>query len=167
MGALETYRYKSSGKEAKEEAEDVRKEDEKEEETGKRRLRSGRLYKISVDKISGKSEAETEVAYWRKDKIYKRETTNEERPILIARTATVKEFLVEHDPTPTKEPFANSDREKARRNMQEAEERRYIRNKTSTFSSEVQGTIIVRMKRQQEEKPGSRVKFKEIIVHFY
>jgi ribosomal protein L14 len=51
--------------------------------------------------------------------------------------------------------------------MQEAEERRYIRNKTSTFSSEVQGTIIVRMKRQQEEKPGSRVKFKEIIVHFY
>jgi hypothetical protein len=167
MGALDTYRYKSSGKEAKDEAEDARKEDEKEDDRGKRRLRSGRLYKISVDKLSRKSEAETEVAYWRKDKIYKRETTNEERPILIARTATVKEFLVEHDPTPTKEPFANSDREKARRNMQEAEERRYIRNKTSTFSSEVQGTIIVRMKRQQEEKPGSRVKFKEIIVHFY
>jgi hypothetical protein len=92
---------------------------------------------------------------------------NMELPIIIARTATENEFLFKHDSKPTKEPFEDGDREKAKRNMQEAEERRYIRNKTSTFSSEVQGTMIVRMKGQQEKKPGSRVKFKEIIVHFY
>ncbi len=78
MGALETYRYKSSGKGGKDETDAVRKEDEKEDETGKRRLRSGRLYKVSVDKLSRKSEAETEVAYWRKDKIYKRDTRNDQ-----------------------------------------------------------------------------------------
>ncbi len=49
----------------------------------------------------------------------------------------------------------------------EVERRKYKWNKTSRFSSEKEGTMIVRMKRTGNEKPGSRVKFKEIIIHFY
>jgi hypothetical protein len=29
------------------------------------------------------------------------------------------------------------------------------------------GTMIVRMKRTGNERPGARVKFKEILIHFY
>jgi hypothetical protein len=49
----------------------------------------------------------------------------------------------------------------------EVERRRYKWNKTSRFSSEKEGTMIMRMKRTWNEKPGGRVKFKEIIIHFY
>jgi hypothetical protein len=71
MGALDTYRYKSVGKGDKDEPDGTSKDGKNEDENGKRTLRSGRLYRISVDKIGGKSEAETEVAFWRNDKIYK------------------------------------------------------------------------------------------------
>ena len=163
MGAIDTYRYKRTDKADETETTD----NEVENENGKRRLRSGRLYTLSVDKLSRNSAEVTEVAYWRSDKVYKREARDTNHPILIARSATKKEFLFENDHVSTREPFENSNAESVRLGMKRAEENRYNRNKVSTFSSEVQGTMIIRMKRQQNEEPGKRVKFKEIIVHFY
>jgi hypothetical protein len=45
---------------------------------------------------------------------------------------------------------------------------RYNAKEKSSFSSETEGTIIVRIKEDNyRDSPGKRVKFKEILIHFY
>jgi hypothetical protein len=41
------------------------------------------------------------------------------------------------------------------------------RKRLAHFSSASEGTMIIRFRRNGNEKPGTRVKFKEILIHFF
>jgi hypothetical protein len=163
--ALDKYRYKGHG-EGEERKPDEKGIETEEAESG-RRLRSGRLYNIKTEGISGKTQREVERAYWRKDRIYKRGECNNERSILIPHSAHEREIRFERDYEQYTEPFEHKSRTESKRALDRVERRKYERNKTSKFSSFEEGTMIIRMKRTEREKPGTRVKFKEITVHFY
>ncbi len=44
---------------------------------------------------------------------------------------------------------------------------KYYSDKKCSFSSAEEGTMIIRMKKTYQERPGKRVKFKEVVIHFY
>jgi hypothetical protein len=167
---LETYRYRkgSTHGEAEqdksaEKSEKVEADNETQESGNKRMLRSGRLYNIGISNLGHKIRKETERAYWRTEKLYSRDKTQLATPILIYHSASEREFDFEtkyNYKEERKEPAHNAE-------YMYTERRKYDKYKSSSFSSDTAGTMVIRLKRENNERPGKRVKFKEAIIHFY
>jgi dUTPase len=160
---LDKYRYKKgtgTGEEEQTTGESNNRENN-------RKLRSGRLYNVNVEILSENTAKEAEVAYWREERVYKREQGITLRSILIAHSAAEREIKWERDLEEKHEIVGTKNAQEFTEHSDEVEKRKYKRNNTSRFSSEKEGTMIVRMKRTGNERPGARVKFKEIIIHFY
>jgi hypothetical protein len=160
---LDTYKYKKGEKES----ETINKEKENEEENGNtRKLRSGRLYLFEIGKLGERTEKIAKYAFWRKDRIIKREEHGK-KPILINIPPIKKEFGNEgiiRKQESGKEISMNS----IRGNFTTTERLKYNAKKRSSFSSETEGTMIVRIKDENYgDSPGKRVKFKELLIHFY
>jgi hypothetical protein len=129
-----------------------------------RKLRSGRLYLMEIGKLGERTGKITKNAFWRKDRIIRKEEHGE-KPILINIPQIKKEFGNEGiKKQENKDISINS----IRRSYTKTEKMRYNAKKKSSFSSETEGTIIVRIKEDNyRDSPGKRVKFKEILIHFY
>ncbi len=140
--------------------------DEEDKQT-RRALRSGKLFNIGLSELSGRTAGEAEEIYWRAEKVLRRERINPETPILIGHSAAEREFDFEREQEIHSFSGKKEKGENFRRKADQSEWKKYRLNKTSSFSAESEGTMIIRMKRSGHEKPGSRVKFKEILVHFY
>jgi hypothetical protein len=165
---LDKYRYKKGpGTGEEEQTTGDKHNDESNNRDNKRKLRSGRLYNVNVEILSENTAKEAEVAYWRDERVYKREQGITLRSILIAHSAAEREIKWERDLEEKYEIVGTKNAQEFTEHSDEVEKRKYKRNKTSRFSSEKEGTMIVRMKRTGNERPGARVKFKEIIIHFY
>jgi hypothetical protein len=142
-------------------------DNEEEDKDTRRTLRSGKLFNIGLSELSGRTAGEAETVYWRAEKMLRREKINQEIPILIGHSAAEREFDFEREQEINSFGRRKEKGENFRRKADQSEWEKYKINKTSSFSSEYEGTMIIRMKKTGHEKPGSRVKFKEIIVHFY
>jgi hypothetical protein len=163
MKTLDTYRYKKGEKES----ETINKEKENEGEKGNtRKLRSGRLYLLEIGKLGERTEKIAKHAFWRKDRIIKREEHGK-KPILINIPPIKKEFGNEGI-TRKQESGKEISMNSIRGNFTTTEKLKYNAKKRSSFSSETEGTMIVRIKDENYgDSPGKRVKFKELLIHFY
>jgi hypothetical protein len=157
---LDTYRYKKGEREP----EGPNKEKMEEEKGHTRKLRSGRLYLMEIGKLGERTGKIAKNAFWRNDRIIKKEEHGK-KPILINIPQIKKEFGNEGiKQQENKDISINS----IRRSYTKTEKLRYNAKKKSSFSSETEGTIIVRIKEDNyRDSPGKRVKFKEILIHFY
>jgi hypothetical protein len=142
-------------------------DNKEEEEQTRRTLRSGKLFNIGFSDLSGRTAGEAEAVYWRAEKMLRRERINPETPILIGHSASEREFDFEREQEINSIGRRREKGESFRRKADQSEWEKYKINKTSSFSAGSEGTMIIRMKKAGHERPGSRVKFKEIIVHFY
>jgi hypothetical protein len=121
---------------------------------------------MKIETVGERITGEAETVYWRQERIYNRSKTDY-RPIIIAHSASDRELPYDRGDLEKRE-IVNKEREKEfKRHMDEVERRQYKRKKTSTFSSVSEGTMIIRFRRNGNEKPGTRVKFKEIVIHFF
>jgi hypothetical protein len=121
---------------------------------------------LEIGKLGERTEKIAKHAFWRKDRIIKREEHGK-KPILIHIQPIKKEFGNEgiiRKQESGKEISMNS----IRGNYTTTEKLKYNAKKRSSFSSETEGTMIVRIKDEDyRNSPGKRVKFKEILIHFY
>ena len=159
---LDKYRYKSSGTPRQENTEETKAE----EQEPSRRLRSGKLYHVTADRIGERVRKDAENAYWRKDKVYSIGRNNKRESIMIMHNSYSREILYEREYEKIRQPFEKQDTTDIKRQSDKMEKRKYNKNRTSSFSSADKGTMVIRMSRNDEERPGTRVKFKEIIIHF-
>jgi hypothetical protein len=158
---LDTYRYRRTTA-----TEDTTEKGPEKIENTTRRLRSGRLYNMKIETVGEKLTGEAETVYWRPERIYNRGKTDY-RPILIAHSASEREMPFDRGDLEKREIVKKAREREFKRHMDEVERRQYKRKKTSTFSSASEGTMIIRFRRSGDEKPGTRVKFKEILIHFF
>jgi hypothetical protein len=108
---------------------------------------------VNVESLSENTAKEAEVAYWRDKRVYKREQGITPRSILIAHSAAEREINYERDLEEKQEIVGTTDAQEFTEHSDEVERRRYKWNKISRFSSEKEGTMIVRMKRTGNERP--------------
>ena len=170
MAALDNYRYKRSDKEEEPGIDrDTSETGSDKADSGKRVLRSGRLYQIDIKRIGDKTGKEAEKVYWRTGQIYKRDIFDKNIPILTRHRASDREFIAQRDflNTAEKNIFAGEYMKTVEVMMTKAEKRKYYSDKKCSFSSAEEGTMIIRMKKTDQERPGKRVKFKEVVIHFY
>jgi hypothetical protein len=135
-----------------------------EENAHTRKLRSGRLYLMEIGKLGERKEKIAKHAFWRNDRIIKKEEHGK-KPILINIPQIKKEFGNEGIKQQENKGISINS---IRRSYTKTEKLRYNAKKKSSFSSETEGTMIVRIKDDNyRDSPGRRVKFKEILIHFY
>jgi len=132
-----------------------------------RSLRSGKLYTVSLDKLTPNSKVTAARAYWRKDKIYKNDKLDGKCSILIDRGGVRREMTIKNkdickiNHSESKHEWNLSDRAERSKNY---DKNRY--NFESSFKSSEEGTLIIKL-RNKESISRKHVKFKEITVHFY
>ena len=119
---------------------------------------------MEIGKLGERTEKIAKNAFWRKDRIIKKEEHGK-KPILINIPQIKKEFGNEGiKQQENKDKSINS----IRGNFTTTERLKYNVKKRRSFSSETEGTMIVRIKDDNyRDSPGKRVKFKEILIHFY
>jgi hypothetical protein len=164
---LDKYRYKrgSTNEEGKTEGE--KEEPDSGRDSNRRMLRSGRLYNMKIECLGEKTRTVADTVYWRKERILRRERIIEGRPIIVNHSASEREIIYGRE-RGSQKPVVTEENEESFKEMSDIRERnRFEKNKTSSFSSDTEGTMIIRMRKMGDERPGSRVKFKEILVHFF
>jgi hypothetical protein len=121
---------------------------------------------MKIETVGERLTGEAEIVYWRPERIYNRSKTDY-KPIIIAHSASEREMPYDRGDLENREVVSKERQKEFKRHMDEVERRQYRRKKTSTFSSASEGTMIIRFRRSGDEKPGTRVKFKEILIHFF
>ena len=165
MGALETYRYKRGTTHTQEQTEAATESDPK----LSRQLRSGKLYTVSIKELPGNTKPEAEKAYWRKDKITKRTFSGQGTPTIIHRHEPKREFQIIERQTSLASLFniETLGGDDFKFNNNDHELNRYKGYHKSSYASPEKGTLIIKLKPSIAERNSTRVKFKDITVHFY
>jgi len=164
LEGIDTYRYRRG-----DERNDQDKEKDSPEWVGnKRTLRSGKLYTVKLDKLPNRERKSADRAYWRCEKIVKRAKVRMGEPILRRKGRVKQEFAPEYikvNSTSIQHKEING--EKIRKSNNKRELRIYSSKYESTFKSPDTGTLIIKMSKEKEIRPGRLIQFGEITVHFY